>query len=175
MNNLFGDFYQPSKDEEDMQNTKDVTELILAGARSCALALNVLTKSEPGDLAYQSAAAVLETWGIKLIPVVARRERPVLKWPPSAPRLPAVYRENYYHVREDTYAMGPDRVAADVPLTPEHQLVLREGDAETEWATTAQCWWLHMTIINKTHETHNLGCWILSKYVVPSDEISKNP
>lgn len=119
-------------------------KLILAGVASCQLAQQVLSakwgnpESDSAQLAIAAAKEVLKHWGLELQdykPKAPTKEPETLVWPPvdtlGRPRhtvLPDVYRENFYHVREQTIGTAIDPTTSMVPhVLPEHILILRDA------------------------------------------------
>lgn len=141
-------YYQQKQDNlPPMQPTTSDVKIIMAGVQSCILANQVLSTqwgnpdSPEAKIATATALTVLKYWGIEIkdvTPEVVAASVPnpkpdVLVWPPVDREgrplkmtLPDVYKENYYHVREQTVVLNNPAISGTT-VTPDHQLTLREA------------------------------------------------
>jgi hypothetical protein len=155
-----------------------MAQLVMAGARSVALATQVLVyvhleRRDPGaDAAVAGLAKlVLADWGIGGLPsgpespAAPDAPEPELRWPPPEPALPGVFMENFYSVREAV--VGANIFSDDdvIELSPDNLL---RFTGKAFWQSTSSCWMFRMT---RDGDSGALTTWVRSSVLKPGDEI----
>ena len=178
-------YYLNEQDDLTMHPSGSDIKIILAGVASCQLAQQVLsTKWEnPESVHAQSAVAaakeVLKHWGlemkeIKTPPATKKPEPATLVWPPvdtmGRPKyttLPDVYRENFYHVREQTIGTALNPATGMAPhVLPEYILILRDA----YWNEEKLQWRMRFH-----SDRWDDDIWLDHCKVLVGDEIPKDP
>jgi hypothetical protein len=166
-----------------MSESISVTKLVLQGVQACGLASQVLRINWTNPNAHDSrvavamAEAVLLSWGIELTsPPVYDEATPEsgapdaqLVWPPVTAEgrplrtnLSDVYKENYYHVREEILVDNADKLSG-VRVQTDHRLVL----LDSYWHEEALQWRLKLSNVSVPMEIF----WIDHCKVRVGDEI----
>ncbi len=153
-----------------------VARLILAGARSVALATQVIAfiddfkrqQPEVGPYLETLCRNVIKDWGLDMaIPAAAApTEEPVLVWPPREPTLPDVFMENFYSVRAPVtgQALFPDDNV--IELQPDVRL---RFTGKAHWSAADRCWMFRVTATSHA----DLTTWVRHTVLKPGDEIPK--
>jgi len=156
------------------------TALVMAGARAVSLATQTLAfigdikrhHPEAAVLQERIAREVLKDWGLAMPEEYPHAptppaSTPELRWPPEAPAVPDVYRENYYHVREPLTAQGLEAGDNALDLKPEDRLV---------W--TGRSYWgegeHYMMRMSPVDMPGDLTTWVASRQLRPGDEIPED-
>jgi hypothetical protein len=153
--------YLRNKRRETMEEpviTQAGARLVMAGAHAVALATEILAfigdiqrlHPEAAPLIEKSAMAVLKDWGLSVDPAPAPAperapaptpEEPILLWPPQRPQLPGVYRDHYYHVRQDCIGRGDEPGDSALVLKPEDTL---QWVGRVIWSSEDDCYLMRM-------------------------------
>lgn len=174
----------------DVTPVQALSKIVLAGARSVALATQMIAfvgdirkhHPEVANNLETLSNAVLADWGLSAnpkkadpaptpaAPATPAKPPESLSWPPKPPVLADVYTENFYHVREPT--KGRDDVlgvVGDEALELEPDMKLRfTGTARWEEGVG---WWLRVAMLSPTGSP--LTTWVLHTRLKPGDEIPK--
>ena len=168
-----------SKKDETME--KSTADIILAGVHSCMLATLAIDvtkdhRSVAAECIREAAVRVLKHWGLDVKAPEAQNQAPdaspppeqqTLVWPPVdrlgrplATNLHDVYKENYYHVHEQTMlSRGIDGLI----LNPEDELTLQAA----YWNEESLTWRMQFASSHKRF-------WLSHSQVKPGEEIPKS-